>query len=753
MLGDLNQQNAAGNPPGGYGGGGYGPPPGGGGYGPPPGGQPPGGAPPGGYGPPPGAPPGAGVPAQPTQPAVPSAGAPGGAAKKSPIGLIIGLVVGLFALGGIGYAAWWYFGSSGPVLAKYAPKDTQIYVEVPSMSKALLQLAGTDIIDTKELEPDAKVDDMIDGLSSAFDISKDDAKDIIKGVSGVAFMGRDMSKKGSAAVIVSFSTNIEKLLKSKRFNKGDAMHGATTYEIDRRDVDFDKLAKMSPYEKSFSMMSMKGDHDTFAWIESKKLAVFGDKDMVEDTTRVIAGDKDALTTNDTFKQAKYEGGSVMIAYVDPEVIDDKDVKKDYFDGIAPFTGSLRFTSAGMVTTLSGQLKGKKLPDDKTLESAAKLDMAEKLPADTVGYIAFSTKSKLTGKEAQEQVIKSMKDANKEQGKAFEKELDQVEKDYGISLATAYDAIGDQAIFAITASDKLKLDKNDPPKPEDILDNVGGVFAMAVKDKKAAEKLVKTLREEVVEKLGKDVFDTTAKDGGFTAKPKEDKFPMVKVVFQGDYLIFAVGKKERVNAIVDGFSGNGQTLKDDKAHKKALNALNTKPHLLLWLDTGRFVKTLLDDKDLKDTLKEQKIPYKALKVDGDDRMTTALAVELKANDGTWSYKVEGLNIAGAGALGGFAAMGLMRPKHGGFDSPPDDGGGGGGGSGGSVGVPECDQYLTKMEACISKMPPSAQDSMRQSLKQSREAWAKAAAIGPAAMDGLKTGCQSALDSLSKMPMCN
>ena len=315
----------------------------------------------------------------------------------------------------------------------------------------------------------------------------------------------------------------------------------------------------------------------------------------------------------------------------------------------------------------------------------------------------------------------------------------------------FDAVGDQAIFAITANPKMKLDKENPPKPDELSENLGAVLAIHVKEKKAAEKLVKSLREDVLEKLGKDFLDVSKKDGGFTATPKDDKYPNLKVVFSGDYLLMVIGKKERSKGILDAFNGEGQTLKDDKAHKKAMSALNTHPQFLIWIDTGRFVKEVLADKDLKDMLKEQKIPYKALKVSGEDRMTSALAMEVKASDGVWTYKVEGLNIAGAGALGGLAAFASRggRSKH---DSPPDQDGGGSHGGGGEIGIAECDAYVTRMEACITKMPPSAQDSMRDSLKQSRKAWTDAAAI-PAARDGLKAGCQSALDSVAKMPMCN
>src|SRR5688572_21067022 len=73
------------------------------------------------------------------------------------------------------------------------------------------------------------------------------------------------------------------------------------------------------------------------------------------------------------------------------------------------------------------------------------------------------------------------------------------------------------------------------------------------------------------------------------------------------------------------------------------------------------------------------------------------------------------------------------------------------SGDSVGVAECDDYLTKMEACLGKMPAEAKAAQEQAFKQSREAWKQAAAT-PQGKDGLKTTCKASLDALAQNPMC-
>ncbi|MBX7084332.1 MAG: hypothetical protein K1X88_34315 [Nannocystaceae bacterium] len=63
---------------------------------------------------------------------------------------------------------------------------------------------------------------------------------------------------------------------------------------------------------------------------------------------------------------------------------------------------------------------------------------------------------------------------------------------------------------------------------------------------------------------------------------------------------------------------------------------------------------------------------------------------------------------------------------------------------SVGVPECDEYITKYARCISdKLPESSRGAMLDAMKQAAEAW-KEAAAGPA-KDSLADACKAALDA--------
>jgi hypothetical protein len=66
-------------------------------------------------------------------------------------------------------------------------------------------------------------------------------------------------------------------------------------------------------------------------------------------------------------------------------------------------------------------------------------------------------------------------------------------------------------------------------------------------------------------------------------------------------------------------------------------------------------------------------------------------------------------------------------------------------GNSVGVPECDDYLSKVEACIANhVPEDAKAMQRQSMDQMRAQW-RQAAENPTAKAGLAAGCKAALDN--------
>ena len=67
------------------------------------------------------------------------------------------------------------------------------------------------------------------------------------------------------------------------------------------------------------------------------------------------------------------------------------------------------------------------------------------------------------------------------------------------------------------------------------------------------------------------------------------------------------------------------------------------------------------------------------------------------------------------------------------------------AGASVGVPECDAYLTKYEACIGKMSGPAKMAAEPALKAQRDSFKQAAAT-PAGKASLANTCKQSMESI-------
>jgi hypothetical protein len=66
------------------------------------------------------------------------------------------------------------------------------------------------------------------------------------------------------------------------------------------------------------------------------------------------------------------------------------------------------------------------------------------------------------------------------------------------------------------------------------------------------------------------------------------------------------------------------------------------------------------------------------------------------------------------------------------------------SGDKVGVAECDEYIEKLEACMSSAPEASKGMLKTNLDTMKKTW-KEAASTPQGKAGLATGCKSALDA--------
>ncbi len=115
------------------------------------------------------------------------------------------------------------------------------------------------------------------------------------------------------------------------------------------------------------------------------------------------------------------------------------------------------------------------------------------------------------------------------------------------------------------------------------------------------------------------------------------------IIEEKYLFVAGGGKKRVDRLREAFDGEGDMLKSDKAHKRALGALEPKSQALVWVDTGRMLRTFLKGKsDAKRMARKKGFPVDALILEGDDRITSGYSTLVTLEDDAVKLEARSLN---------------------------------------------------------------------------------------------------------------
>lgn len=729
--------------------GGYGPPPGGG-YGAPPGGQ------------------HAGAPAQAgMQPGGGMPGAPGGAAgapkkKGGSTTLVVAIlgIVALLGLAGGGFALWYFmFRDQGPEFAKSMPQDVQIYAEFPSVQQSAMQVRGIEWIDQSKINEDQSIDDLVDAIANSFDISKTDARIVLISLDAYGAAARNVVNDPEAVLVVQFKASkaAKILLESSRFTSTGTF-GSTgeEYTLSERAVPAATLKAAKPLEQGLSKLKTDGKDEKLVWFKKRNLLMIGKESLLYDIDSVIDGKNEPLEKTEVYKQAakEFDSGAELVAFVDSQVFHDvrgteaRKMANGFFDDTGPFVGTVKFVDQGMLVNLHGQLAGKMMPDEKFFADAVKLELPAKLPDETFAYVAFSSKMDINGRDARDALIERMYDIDENQGKRFERSLNRFETEFGLGADKIFDMVGDEGVVAFVASKAIKIDPS--RSADDMVDELAAVYVQHAEDMSAAKTVVRQVNEKLFAEDAplEDSYDVKKEGDGFFAEPKTAGrgAPSIMAKFEGATLIAGIGSKKLLERSADAIVRGKDTLGADEGHNKSMGALPDDAHVYMWVDVGRVGDVVLkSNPDIKTEAKKKDIPVDAIVLTGENRITSAMAIDYKLEDGKWTYNVDSLNVA---AIGPMAFLGFIAPRRG-FS-------GGLGGSGGSgsgedpIGIRECDEYFETMETCLSRQPPAVRSAMEKSMNSTRERW-RSIAEGPG-RSSLARACSSQLRSLKSSALC-
>ncbi|MBK6693911.1 MAG: hypothetical protein IPG50_17140 [Myxococcales bacterium] len=589
---------------------------------------------------------------------------------KSKALVIAGAILGVLLLLGGGGAALAYFlvFRSATPLAQYFPEGTEVYAEVANVKGSALSAVQMGFLDASKIDEKKSLEDAQNGFANAFDLSKVDAARVALGIDGIAFGGHDLDKKGAVAIVVTWSDAkaAETLFKSARFNaEGDSEKGGRRYSLKKRDVSFEQKKGMSLLESSLSGLSLKASDkdDQLVWYPKQKVLVLANERGLNEIAPVVDGSqKRTLLAAPAFAAQKSRfGGKGLTAWIDTSVVKGekaKDVQK-YLEGTSPIVLSVGAEKGGVRMTMTGEVAGL---DDQLgrLEGwldAPGLTLGKRLPKETVGYLAFSSRSKLSGKDARDAFMKSLD--KEESTKGFGKSVEDGEKALGAELTTIFDALGDEGAIAAVAKSGYRYQVGATPS----FDDLAVVYVQKLKDKAAAKKLVDTLKQKIA---GGPVKITGSGDD--LVAEGEKPIPRVELRFVDGALVVVAGPKELADSTYAAFGGKG-SLDGDAAHAVAVSSLKAK-HAVLWFDLGRIGDTALAAlPQAKDQAQAMGVDLGAIQLTGDRRMTGALGITFSKEGKKLAYTVDSMNMPVV--FGAAAAFGMQKKAMKGLSGRKDD----------------------------------------------------------------------------------
>ena len=625
-------------------------------------------------------------------------------------------------------------------LAAFTPRDAQLYVEISDPRWFLAQAMSIDGIDPKELEPKAELEKLAEAIADAFGLSAADARSLLENVESVAWAARGLepigARRGSAfeqIVIVRFASeaSLESLLRSDRFERSDALFEAHEYRVtptleDKAGSDLDyaqlltnQLAALETTPPAGAKLTRGGAARTsVVALRKERLLVVGTREMALDVARVAARDKSALADSQRFQTAAFERGAGLLGYVDPET--SLGVRADFFDQTGPWYASAQWKPQGLLATAHLELKGDAVYEGAALLETSELTLADRLPEDTLAYVALSCQPDAPPKEAAREILRTVDALDPQLSRAFHQLLAELEREYDGTLTALLEALGAELVVGFIPDSGF--DPRTWTDPARLLEQGAIAALIEVRDPSTAEDWLRDLRA-LFERKTEGKYLVEGERGGFTAEPLKsgEGLPDLAVSLEDrTHIVIAIGRRSAVQSISTTLRGGRDTLKKDEAHRRARLALPKRLNALLWLDSGRLADALLKQPPARrKAIEALALPLDAVRLEGDRRFTSALGLVVAEHDGGVALEWTTLNAPVLLLLpltsqpsvpaSSTAPEGKAAPAASG--EPMLEG----------TGIRECDDYLATVIACSKNMSGNVRLSLEQTAKTFRESF--------------------------------
>jgi hypothetical protein len=183
---------------------------------------------------------------------------------------------------------------------------------------------------------------------------------------------------------------------------------------------------------------------------------------------------------------------------------------------------------------------------------------------------------------------------------------------------------------------------------DELASFGVVYAITTKDDAKAKLVLSKLRAQLeTPEMAKVVKVTPVGTDGWEADPETTTsfpIPNLTVRYDGKRIVAVLASAAITKRTFDALFSSTLTLKTNGAHELAFGALPQDANFYMWLDTGRITSLMMDGAShAKKTPTQTMLPLDAIRLTGNDHVTSALAIKTTVKGGAWTIDFDSLNL--------------------------------------------------------------------------------------------------------------
>ena len=564
------------------------------------------------------------------------------APKGTNRGLLFAAVLCIFGLGiaAVAIGSYVMFSNGAMPIRAAVPTDTELLVEAQSVRELVSDFEKLRVVDPEKIIGKDPFAQTATALTEALAVPSVRSKELVLALTGAGFAARKLETEPEHGVFLSFTNGgaVNALLALPRFKyRGLVAKNGRKYTLSAATKP--PPADANALERALFALSVDGQSATLVWFETSKILFWGSPSFAEPVARVLSLDVPGLEQSTPFRVAQpapknkpnisaYLAASKLIR--DPRIVR---WLPDDANHLQAFAGALTLVPEGVATHLLAHVDvgGQYTP-------TTPLELAQRLPAETLAYLAFTLNAGDTGAAREQMLLDRIARTDARVGAHINSAVDQLEAQFGFKLADFLGAFGDRAALSLVAPEDYSLALGDPRQ---LAQGIALEQIFAVKDEAVLRATLKAALTQVTRVPGlvtlkeeADGFTLTTVDGSLTAEAR----------FADGLGLVAFGGVAPVARAVRAFTKKENTLDAQAAYHAARAATSPPTVLDVWLDAGRVLALTQNNPLLALQPGEPSFDLLgALRTAGPDRVTASFGVSRQPGSSGLDYRVEGLNL--------------------------------------------------------------------------------------------------------------